>query len=242
MDWGRKWLVDFNAGKTQLVSFDWSKNTGAIDVKMDGSVLEAKTSFKMLGLTFSSKLDWGSYIVSFAKTAFKKIGALIRSMKFLSPVVALYLYKSTIRPCMEYYCHVWAGAPSCYMELLDKLQKRICRTVGRSLAASLEPLAHRRNVASLSLFYRYYFGRCSSELVQLVPLPYSGGRSTHYSDRLHDFSVFICRCYKDVYVNSFFPRTARLWNSLSIECFRLTYDLSGFKSRINRYLLTVGSF
>ena len=56
VDWGRKWLVDFNAGKTQLVSFDRSKNTGAIDVKMDGSVLEEKTSFKMLGLTFSSKL------------------------------------------------------------------------------------------------------------------------------------------------------------------------------------------
>ena len=173
MDWCRKWLVDFNAGKAQLVSFDWSKNTGAIDVKMDGSILEGKTSFKMLWLTFSSKLDWGSYIVSVAKTASKKIGALICSMKFLSPEVALYLYKSTIQPCMEYCCHVWAGAPGCYLELLDKLQKRICRTVGPSLAASLEPLAHCRNVASLSLFYRYYFGRCSSELAQLVPLPYS---------------------------------------------------------------------
>ena len=209
---------------------------------MDGSVLEDKTSFKMLGLTFSSKLDWGSYIVSIAKTATKKIGALIRSMKFLSPEVALYLYKSTKGPCMEYCCHVWAGAPSCYLELLDKLQKRICRTVGPSLAASLEPLAHHRNVASVSLFYRYYFGRCSSELAQLVPLPYSRGRSTHYSDRLHDFSVTIPRCYKDVYVNSFFPHTARLWNSLPLECFPLTYDLSGLKSRINRYLLTVGSF
>ena len=152
VDWSRKWLVDFNAGKTQLVSFDRSKNTGAIDVKMDGSVLEEKTSFKMLGLTFSSKLDWGSYIVSIAKTASKKIEVLIRSMNFLSPEVALYLYKSTIRQCMEYCCHVWAGARSCYLELLDKLQKRICRTVGPSLAASLESLAHRRNVASLSLF------------------------------------------------------------------------------------------
>ena len=159
VDWGRKWLDDFIAGKTQLVSFDRSKNTGAIDVKMDGSALEEETSFKMLGLTFSSKLDWGSYIVSIAKTASKKIEALIRSMKFLSPEVALYFYKSTIRPCMEYCCHVWVGAPRCYLEFLDKLQKRICRTVGPSLAASLEPLAHRRNVASLSLFYRYYFGR-----------------------------------------------------------------------------------
>ena len=80
---------------------------------MDGSVLEEKSSLKMLGLTSSSKLDWDSYIISLAKTASKKIGALVRSVKFLSPKVALYLYKSTIRPCMEYCCHVWAGAPNC---------------------------------------------------------------------------------------------------------------------------------
>ena len=233
VDWGRKWLVDFNAGKTQLVVFDRSKDTGTIDVKMEGSVLEEKTSFKMLVLTFSSKLDWGSYIVSVAKTASKKIGALILSMKFLSPEVALYLYKSIMWPCMEYCCHILAGAASCYLELLDELQKQMCRTVGPSLAASLEPVAHRRNVASLTLFHRYYFGRCSSEVAQLVPLLYSRGRSTRYSDRLHDFSVTIPRCYKDVYVNSFFPGAARLQNSLPIECFPLTYDLSGFKSRIN---------
>ena len=57
MDLGRKWLIDFNSGKTQLVLFNWSNNTGAIDVKMDESVLQKKISFKMLGLTFPSKLD-----------------------------------------------------------------------------------------------------------------------------------------------------------------------------------------
>ena len=81
-------------------------------MKIDGSVLEEKLSFKMLGLTFSSKLDWGSYIISIAKTASKKIGVLIRSMKFLSPEVALYLYKFTVCPCMEYCWHVWVDAPS----------------------------------------------------------------------------------------------------------------------------------
>ena len=106
MGWGKKWLIDFNAGKTQLISFGWSNNNGSIDIKIDGSVLEEKSSFKILWLTFSSKLDWGSYIISIAETVSKKIGALIRSMKFLSPEVALYLYKSTIRPCMESCCHV----------------------------------------------------------------------------------------------------------------------------------------
>ena len=107
LDWDKKWLVDFSAGKTQLVLFDWSNNNGSIDVKMDGSVLEEKSSFKMLGLTFSSKLDWGSYIISIAKTASKKIGALICSMRLLC------IYNSTKRPCTEYCFHVWTGAPSC---------------------------------------------------------------------------------------------------------------------------------
>ena len=111
---------------TQLVLFDWSNNTGAIEVKTDRSVLEEKSSFKILGLTFSSKPGWGFYIVSIAK----RMGALPCSMKFLSLEVALYLYKSTMRPCIEYCCCVWPGTPNCYSKLLDLLQKRTCRTVG----------------------------------------------------------------------------------------------------------------
>ena len=62
VNWGQKWLVNLNAGKSQLVLFDRSNNTAAIDVKMDGSVLEEKSSFKILELTFFSKLDWGSLL------------------------------------------------------------------------------------------------------------------------------------------------------------------------------------
>ena len=75
----------------------------------------------MLGLTFPSKLNLGSYIISVAKTASKKIRALILSMKFLSPEVVLHLYKSTIGPLMENCCRIWAGASNCNLELLDKL-------------------------------------------------------------------------------------------------------------------------
>ena len=117
MDWGRKCLVDVHVGKTRLVY------TGAVDVKMDGSVLEEKSSFKMLGLTFSSKLDWSSYITCIAKTISKKISALTCS---LSHEVALYLYKSTIWPCMEYCFHVWAGAPgvtcNCWISYKNYMQ------------------------------------------------------------------------------------------------------------------------
>lgn len=110
---------------------------------------------------------------------------------------------------MDYCFHLWVVSFSCYLNLLDKLQKRVCITVRSSLANSREPI---ECVHSLSLFYSSY--RCSSELIKLVPLPYSSGRSTLFSKRLHTFSANIPICYtdanKDAYFNSFFPGIATL--------------------------------
>ena len=110
----------------------------------------------MLGLSFSS-LGLGSHIVYTAKTPSKKNGTvfffyqgngnLIQSINFLSPESAFYLYKSTIRPCIEYCCYVWAGAPNIQLDMFDKLQKRVCRSVGLSHTVPFGRLAHHRNVA-----------------------------------------------------------------------------------------------
>ena len=141
-------------------------------------------------LSFPSKLNWGSYSASVAETASEKIGTLILSIKFISSELALYLYKFTIRR------HAWnTVAVSGLMLLTDTWICSInCRnvlygTVGPPLAASLELLAHRQNVTSLSLFCRYYFGRCFKQ-DELIPLPGSCGRSNHYSNRLHDFCQY----------------------------------------------------
>ena len=75
LGWGRKWLVDLNVGKTQQVSFEQSKNIVAIDVKMNGSVLEDKLPFN--GIDFGFLIGLGSYIIFIVETSFKKIGALI---------------------------------------------------------------------------------------------------------------------------------------------------------------------
>ena len=138
-------------------------------------------------------MDWGR----------KWIGALTLSLLLkLTPIKLepwfflwsfFFLYKSIMLQCMKHCCHVWTGAPSWYLELLDKLQRRICKRVDPSLAATLEPLAHCRNVASLNLFYRYYFGRYSSELAQLVPLPYSWRKSLSLSPSL-SLSLCVCVC------------------------------------------------
>ena len=71
---------------------------------------------------------------------------------------------------------------------------------------------------------RFYFGRCLSELAELGTFWW---RCTLYSDVLHDFSVAIPKCYKDIYINSVFPHTARLCY-LPAKCFPLTFDLNDF--------------
>ena len=148
----------------------------------------------------------------------------------------IFISRCNIRPCVEYCFQAWTTPPSCYLEMLQ-----VSSTFGPSLAGSLEHLAHRRNVSSLSLFYRYYFGRCSSDLAQLVLLPYSRGSPL----------VILVRCMiflplfsdvKDVYVSSFFPRTASLWNPMPTERFPLTYDLNGLKCRAKRHLLSLSFF
>ena len=89
-------------------------------------------------------------------------------------------------------------------------------------------------VASLSLFSSYQFGRCSSELFQLVPLPHSCASSTCYFNSLHDFSpsLTIPRCHKNVSVNGFFRFTAILRNSLPLQCFPVTYEQNDLNPRV----------
>ena len=201
VDWGWKRLE--KTGKTQLFCLTGLRTLVILIWKLIGLFLK-KNHLLRCWDSFSSKLNWILYTASVTKITSKKTGALICSMKFL---LLRLLFIST-----KYSCNVWAGAPGCYLDILDKLQKQIFRTVNPSLAASLDTLTHHQNIDS----------RCSSELADQVSL--------RYSNRLYGFSVTCSRCYKDVYINSFVTHTARLWNSLPIECQTLTYDLNSFKS------------
>ena len=169
VEWGQKWMVTFNAAKTKLVSFNNYKKPSLPPIAMAKNTLPESTSFKLLGLTFTGNMNWNRYIESIAKAAAKKVGSLYRARKLLTPESILYLYKATIRPCMEYCCHIWAGASAACLSLLDRVQKRVANLIGPELSSKLQPLSHRRNVASLCLFYKYFNGGCSDELQALVP-------------------------------------------------------------------------
>ena len=121
---------------------------------MDGSVLEKKNYL----LRYWGCLSLLNWIGAFTLSLLLKL-----CLRKLEPWFALWIFfllrllgiSINLQYSFAWNTAVWAGAPSCYMEIFDKLQKWMYRTVRPSLAAFLEPLAHRWNVASLSLFYRY---------------------------------------------------------------------------------------
>ncbi|CAE1265595.1 unnamed protein product [Acanthosepion pharaonis] len=156
----------------------------------DAQLLDS-TSLRLLGLTLTTDLKWNKYIESIASSTARKVGSLSRTRKFFSPESILQIYKSTIRPCMEYCCHIWSGAPSVCVGVLDRLQRRICKVVGHALASRLRSLSHRRAVASLCLFYKYFHGNCSEELHWLVPRRHEFKRPTRLASRSHPFTLHV---------------------------------------------------
>ena len=144
--------------------------------------------------------------------ASRKVGSLYRAQCFLTPEYILYLYKSTIQRYGVLFPYL--GAPSSHaLGLLDQVQKRVVSLVVSGLSSDFQALSHRRDVAGLSLSYKYYCGKCSSELVDLVPPKFVTVR-TLFSEQMHHHTVNSPICWSKFYQSSFFPHTAVLSNSL----------------------------
>ena len=151
-----------------------------------------------------------------------------------SPSHLLSIYKSQIRPSLEYCSHVWGGAPKSTLCLLDKVQSKAIRLINNpNLTKSLQPLSHHRLVGDLSIYYRYFHGNCSHEIREIIPVLLRRVRTTRSSIRSHPFQVSLPTSRTLSHKSSFIPRTWNLWNVLP-SCFPESYNLPSFKSKINK--------
>ena len=167
------------------------------------------------------------------------VGSLHQFKRFLTSPAILYLYKNQIRTRMDYCCQIWVGSAQTSQSSLDVVHKRLHSLVGDELFGTLQPLSHRRDVSSLSLLYRYFHGKCSDELRQMVPPLKEFGRSTRLASSSHPYVLDIPKAKSKFHSQSFFPRTAGIWNRLPQSSFPDTYDLGLFKSRVNKLLPTL---
>ena len=129
---------------------------------------------------------------------------------------------------------MWRGASKYSLASLDTIQKRLIDD--SALTDSLDSLAHRRNVSALSLYYRYYHGRCSDELKSIIPPKACYARSTRFTDSQHSFAVKLEKCRTTSFTNTFVPMPSRNWNSLTASIFPSTYNLQTFKTRVHKHL------
>ena len=180
-------------------------------------------------------ISCGKLIHSLAKHASQKLGFLARARRLFSSSHLLTIYKSQIRPSLEYCSHVWGGAPKSTLCLLDKVQsKAICLVNNPNLTKLLHPLSHRRLVGDLSIFYRCFHGHCSQEITEIIPVPLRHVRTTRSSTHLHPFQVSLPILRTLTHKSSFIPRTCNLWKILPFSYFPESYNLPSFKSKINK--------
>ena len=108
--WGSQNLVNFNAVKTQFCLISRRVDRNLPDISFDSNSLEFSDKISMLGVTLGSDLSWNDNISTTAKAAACKLGLLFRPRRYFTPSQLLTLYKTQIRPCLEYSSHLWRGA------------------------------------------------------------------------------------------------------------------------------------
>nr|CAI5846690.1 unnamed protein product [Callosobruchus analis] len=150
------------------------------------SLLSRAVSSLLLVININNNMSWHDNIVTVTKTAVQKLGVVVYrrastpTLQYVYPVKLfpfvklctpelLLLYNAQIRPSLVYCSHVWGCAPKYSLKLPDSIEDRTVRQIGTPIATkNFHILEHRGRVADLSLFYRFYYGRYSSELLPTI--------------------------------------------------------------------------
>ena len=147
----------------------------------------------------------------------------------------LALYRGLIRPCMEFGSHGCGG--SSHTALLNRVESIAFRIIkSPPLTDCPDSLSHRRNVASLSIFYCYFHADCSSELANCMPPPLPWPRCTRLSTSSQPYFVHLPNARINQYLHSFISYAGKFWKSIHLYVFSPAYGLNSFKRGVSRHI------
>ena len=189
--------------------------------------LDRVYSYKYLGLTFQPNLSWSSHIHNIRMKARKRLGLIYRHLT---------LYKILVRPILEYGAAIWDPPSLTAISSLESVQHFAFKMASKSWASSypsllsqfaIKPLEQRRKICKASSLFKLKFGFSHSINCPLI----SPSPPLHFSRNYnrHDFAPIFCK--SATYMNSFYPTSIKLWNSLP-SCIKSTDSFSLFKSRL----------
>ena len=234
-EWGTRNLVKFNTSKTLPLTNSLSNTPSNYPIIFEDSEIPPFNSINILGLQISSRLSWRVHIVQIAKSASKKLRVLFRCKQYFNSAQLFKLYTGFIHPCLEYCSHIWGSSP--YTSLLDRVESKAIFLIGDpSLTSTLDSLSLRRKVASLSLFYHYYFHCCDEVAAcNCIPPPMAQLCSTRQASFAHNYCVELSDARISRFSNGFFPSASHLLNSHP-SVFLASFNVSSFKRQVYHHL------
>ena len=232
--WCDLWGMKMNALKTKsfVVSRSRAIHPSHPDIIINMEPLENVETMKFLGVTFDPKLTFEFHINQITSRAASKVGIIRKASHIYSKsTINLTCFRSFILPLLEYCSPVWSGASNIHLNSLTKIYKQ---------AKFLFPdngnydLNHRRNVSSLSMFYKIFFSP-THPLSSIMPNPLVFNRDTRASRAAHQHCVTVPYSRTEHHSRTFLPYTSSIWNKLPPSVFD-GEGLDGFKKRSNHWL------
>ena len=232
----------FNATKCKIM-FISRKRVNSLSpppLELNGTILDSVSSYKYLGVTLTSDLSWSLHITNCCNTTRRLIGLLYRQFyQHTSPPCLLRLYKSFIRPHLEYASVVWNPYYRGEIAALESVQKfalRVCLKLWDTnydellSAADIPSLQHRRIQQSLCHLFKIINGLIDFPSAPTLP------RVSLYGTRSAGKPVFLIPKFRtSSYHFSFFPNALSFWNSLPRDIFDC-HSFFSFKRSVLHHL------
>ena len=198
-EWSEKWQMPFNTSKCRVMHL--GRANSKYEYTMGNHTLEVTTEEKDLGVIISSNLKPSRQCQQAYSKANRALGLIHRSISFKTPYVLLRLYKSLVRPHLEYCISAWAPHYVRDKALLERVQHRFTRMVPgmkhlpyhtRLAQLGLWSLEERRHRSDLLEVFRMYKG------LSLTPFCRYFTLSPVISTRGHSAKVLKNRCSLDL--------------------------------------------
>ena len=243
--WADTWKVTFEPSKCKVMTFSRKRSPSELNLYLGDCQLAAKHELEILGVTFDSKLTWSKHILAITTRAGQKLGALRKVANKLDCKGRATVYKAQVRSVMEYASLCWTNASPSTLSLLDNVQKKALKIIGvddttARTQLSIPSLAHRRQVAAVSVLYKMHSQHCPKDLGDMLPPSLERRRMTRLSASMPDHALALPDAKTSSLDRSFIHSAVRIWNSLpdSVVGNISITGLQAFKSRVHVYLLS----
>jgi hypothetical protein len=233
--WIKKWLLSLNIDKCKVISYG-RKAPISYNYRIDDCNLEKINEIKDLGVIFDSKLKFSAHINEKVNKAFSVLGIINRNFKYMEKNTFILLYKSMVRPHLEYANLVWSPYRKEEINKLERVQRRATKLVCSLKKLSYEERLKKLNLPTLSFrrlrgdmieVYKIITGKYEKKDIDLKVNNAVNTRGNHYK-------LYQGQSRYDIRKYFFANRVVAVWNSLPDYVVMVDSTLL-FKKRLDKF-------